>query len=70
MVLHPQVQVIISSSNFPRFDVNPNTGTAIWPVNDTTTVYTANNTIIVSPNYPSSIILPIRDYLSNPLTFL
>lgn len=53
------LKVSISSSNYPRFDVNPNTGLAILPFNENTEYKVANNSIIVSPEYPSSIILPI-----------
>ncbi len=53
------LQVSVSSSNYPRFDVNPNTGAAILPVTATTHMVCANNTVIFSDTYPSGIILPI-----------
>lgn len=53
------LKISISSSNFPRFDVNPNTGAPIAPVTETTQYLVANNSIIVSPEYPSALILPI-----------
>jgi hypothetical protein len=47
---------IISSSNFPRFDVNPNTGE---PLNDNRRTQIANNTIYIDAQHPSQIILPV-----------
>lgn len=51
-----RIRLDISSSNFPRFDVNPNTGEPLglnrrWNV--------ADNTIHHSDAYPSRVILPI-----------
>ncbi|MBA7565954.1 Cocaine esterase [subsurface metagenome] len=51
-----QILVEISSSNFPRFDRNLNTG--IFPVIDTT-YEKATQTIYHSKEYPSCIILPV-----------
>jgi hypothetical protein len=45
-----------SSSNFPRFDVNPNTGE---PLNDKSPLGIAENTIYLDPQHPSHIVLPI-----------
>ncbi|MBD3193399.1 MAG: CocE/NonD family hydrolase [Candidatus Heimdallarchaeota archaeon] len=59
-----KIRISISSSNYPRFDVNPNTGTEVQPVTEQTPYVLANNSIIVSPNYPSEIILPVP--LSQP----
>ena len=42
----------IASSNFPRFDVNPNTGE---PLGRHTKNIKAKNTIFVGENYPSNI---------------
>ncbi len=53
-----QILVEISSSNFPRFDRNLNTG--IIPAIDTTFVK-ATQTIYHSKEYPSCIILPVID---------
>ncbi|MHA2400422.1 MAG: hypothetical protein ACXADU_16230, partial [Promethearchaeota archaeon] len=48
--------VAISSSNYPRFAANPNTGA---PLASSYLNYNiANNTLLVGPDYPSSIILP------------
>jgi hypothetical protein len=51
-----QLRVEISSSNFPRFDRNLNTG--LFPALDTTFVK-ATQTIYHSKEYPSCIILPV-----------
>lgn len=51
-----QIRVEISSSNFPRFDRNLNTG--IFPAIDTTYV-NATQTIYHNQKYPSCIILPV-----------
>ncbi|MFX1572182.1 MAG: CocE/NonD family hydrolase [Promethearchaeota archaeon] len=54
-----KIRIAISSSNYPRFAANPNTGVP-------QTIYSyqylkksfANNTILIGPDYPSYIILP------------
>ena len=51
-----RIRVDISSSNFPRFDVNPNTGE---PLNDHRRVETAVNTILHDAAHPSHIALPM-----------
>ena len=51
-----RIRVDVSSSNFPRFDVNPNTGE---PLNDHRRTVTAVNTICHSRRYPSHIVLPV-----------
>ena len=51
-----RIRVDISSSNFPRFDVNPNTGE---PLNGNRQVQTAVNTIHHSQQYASRIVLPV-----------
>ncbi len=51
-----RIRVDISSSNFPRFDVNPNTGE---PLGKNRRMVSADNTIYHSAIYPSHIILPI-----------
>jgi predicted acyl esterase len=51
-----RVRVLISSSNSPRFDPNPNTGHA-FRANKQTRV--ATNTVHLSAGNPSRIILPI-----------
>ncbi len=57
------LRVAVSSSNYPRFDVNPNTGAAIQPVTTTTPKLCANNTVIFNSTCPSSIILPLPSSL-------
>lgn len=51
-----RIRLDISSSNFPRFDVNPNTGE---PLNDHRRMMTAANTIYHDNAHPSHVILPI-----------
>jgi putative CocE/NonD family hydrolase len=51
-----RIRVDISSSNFPRLDLNPNTGE---PVGRHTHTIVAHNTVYVDRTRPSHIILPI-----------
>ena len=51
-----RLRVEISSSNFPRFDRNPNTGA---PLGEDTRLETAQQTIQHRADYPSHIVLPV-----------
>jgi len=51
-----RICIDISSSNFPRFDVNPNTGA---PLGDERGQVAAMNTIYMDKIHPSCVILPI-----------
>ena len=51
-----RIRVDISSSNFPRFDLNPNTGE---PLNDHRRMISAVNTIHHDADHPSHILLPV-----------
>jgi putative CocE/NonD family hydrolase len=51
-----RIRVDVSSSNFPRFDVNPNTGE---PLNDNRRTRVATNTIYHDRARPSHIMLPV-----------
>lgn len=51
-----RIRVDISSSNFPRFDVNPNTGE---PLNRSLRKQVAVNTIHHDREHPSHIVLPV-----------
>lgn len=51
-----RIRVDVSSSNFPRFDVNPNTGE---PLNRNTRTQVAHNTVYLDATRPSRIILPV-----------
>src|SRR4029079_13060540 len=51
-----RIRVDISSSSFPRFDLNPNTGE---PLNDNHRSQTAVNTIWHDAEHPSQIVLPV-----------
>ena len=51
-----RIMVTVSSSNYPRFDVNPNTGENPGPGVETRV---AENTIYMTPDRPSAIMLPV-----------
>ena len=51
-----RIRLDISSSNFPRFDVNPNTGE---PLNANRSWRIAENSIFLDPAHPSRLLLPI-----------
>jgi putative CocE/NonD family hydrolase len=51
-----RIRVDISSSNFPRFDINPNTGE---PLNAHRRLVIATNTLRHDTEHPSHIVLPI-----------
>jgi len=51
-----RIRVDISSSNFPRFDVNPNTGE---PLNANRSWRMAENTVLHDRRHASHIILPV-----------
>jgi putative CocE/NonD family hydrolase len=51
-----RIRLDVSSSNFPRFDVNPNTGDPLWKHRRRRI---AQNTIHHSATYPSHVRLPI-----------
>jgi hypothetical protein len=51
-----RIRVDISSSNFPRFDVNPNTGE---PEGEARLLRVATNTLFLDAQRPSRILLPI-----------
>jgi hypothetical protein len=51
-----RLRIDISSSNFPRFDVNPNTGE---PLGEQRRVQFATNTVYHSQERPSRVILPV-----------
>jgi uncharacterized protein len=51
-----RIRLDISSSNFPRFDVNPNTGE---PLNDNRSWRIAENSVYLDSAHPSRILLPV-----------
>ena len=51
-----RIRVDISSSNFPRFDINPNTGEAMGRHTHT---QPAENTLHLDRDHPSHIVLPV-----------
>jgi putative CocE/NonD family hydrolase len=52
-----RIRLEVSSSNFPRFDRNPNTGNKIA---SEVNVISAKQTVRHGPEYPSRLILPIN----------
>ena len=52
-----RIRVDVSSSNFPRFDINPNTGGALGRERR---VVRAENAVYHDPEHPSHILLPVR----------
>ncbi len=52
-----RIRVDVTSSNFPRWDVNPNTGE---PLGANRRAIPADNTVWHSPERPSHVVLPIR----------
>jgi putative CocE/NonD family hydrolase len=51
-----RIRLDISSSNFPRFDVNPNTGE---PLNNNRRWAIAQNAVYHDADHPSHIVLPV-----------
>ncbi|HXB69772.1 MAG TPA: CocE/NonD family hydrolase [Candidatus Acidoferrales bacterium] len=51
-----RIRIDISSSNFPRFDINPNTGE---PLNDNRRWQIAENTVYTDAGHASRIVLPV-----------
>jgi len=49
----------VSSSNHPRFEVNPNTGEA--PGEEKLPPRVAHNTILHDARHPSAVILPVMN---------
>jgi len=52
-----KIQLVISSSNAPKYLPNPNTGAPL--ARTYSTFYDANNTILVDPSHPSCLYLPL-----------
>ena len=62
-----RLRVAISSSNYPRFETNPNTGDGLWA---NTTVNVANNTLFMNSLHQARITLPTIDIDSlTPFSF-
>ena len=51
-----RIRLDISSSNFPRFDVNPNTGE---PIGLSRRTAVAENTVYHDAQHPSHVTLPV-----------
>ena len=64
-----QLRLIITSSNYPRYNRNMNTGGEVHPNNNYDTLVNpliASNTVYLNSDYPSKIILPSG--INNPLS--
>src|SRR5437899_9979188 len=63
-----RIRVDISSSNFPRFDVNPNSGE---PLQEHRRMLPADNTVYHDAEHPSHVLLPVvppdRPYVQDGL---
>ncbi len=51
-----RIRIDISSSNFPRFDINPNTGE---PLGRHTHQVVAYNSVYLDAVHPSHVVLPV-----------
>ena len=51
-----RIRLDVASSNFPRFDVNPNTGE---PMGKHTHATKARNSVHLDRNHPSHAVLPV-----------
>ena len=68
-----QIRLNISSSNYPRFNRNMNTGGEMYPNGNGDTLVNpiiAHNTIHLNTNSPSQIILPITDSVFTAIELL
>jgi putative CocE/NonD family hydrolase len=57
-----RIRVAVSSSNSPRFEANPNTGKPFRADKETRV---AKNTVHISRQYPSQLVLPVFDAQNN-----
>jgi putative CocE/NonD family hydrolase len=60
-----RIRIDISSSNFPRFDVNPNTG---GPLGHDRRMVSADNSVYHDAKHPSSVVLPVIGRPTPPST--
>ena len=51
-----RIRVDISSSSFPQYDVNPNTGAALWSSGE---VQIARQSVYHDAEHPSHVVLPV-----------
>lgn len=58
-----RIRVDVSSSNFPRFDVNPNTGS---PLGEYRRMVPADNTVYHDGAHPSQVVLPVIPAAGGP----
>ena len=63
-----RLRLIVSSSNYPRYNRNMNTGGEMYPNGNIDTLVNplvANNTIFVNNSYPSRLEIPLADPISS-----
>jgi putative CocE/NonD family hydrolase len=53
------VRFAVTSSNYPRFSLNPNNGELLIQNSTSSPVYVANNVLYHSAQYPSNFVLPV-----------
>jgi putative CocE/NonD family hydrolase len=58
-----RLRLDISSSNFPHFDLNPNTGEEF----ESKRTVIAENTVYHTEMYPSHIVLPVQTHTNFPV---
>ena len=51
-----RIRVAVTGSNYPRFDINPNTGWPAWPMGP---ALKAHNQVLCDKEHPSDIVLPV-----------
>ena len=52
-----RIRIIVTGSNYPHFDVNPNTPAPLYQSTDSVI---AINSIYLAPQYPSRLVLPVQ----------
>ncbi|MFX0099219.1 MAG: CocE/NonD family hydrolase, partial [Candidatus Hodarchaeota archaeon] len=61
-----KIKLLVTSSNYPRFQRNPNRAQEIIPIDFGSNYDPTINMIMMSPSYPSNVELPITDGVSSP----
>lgn len=69
-----RIRLIVTGSNYPHFDVNPNTAAPLYKSSDSVV---AVNLLMFAPNYPSRLLLPtprssgvsVQERSADPLAF-
>ncbi|GAB4315203.1 MAG: hypothetical protein Kow0069_16940 [Promethearchaeota archaeon] len=61
-----RIKLLVTSSNYPRFQRNPNLANEVIPAT-ITNYQVAVNTLVMAPGYPSHLTLPVTDGARAPL---